>query len=101
MTVLQDLKYIPVREGMRRRKITTKRLYLTKDTIDSFAKTYDLKPWQKELVSYVDIQELNMSHIGRCLNRTRQYVAQEYCRIYDKVIKLGYKVPVNPDDEIF
>lgn len=93
MSVLQDLTYIAPSDGLNRRKKTNKRLMVLPHQLDAFAKEYRLRDWQKELVREVDINRRNFSEIARSIDCSRQYVSQEYDKIYHKVIDLGYKIP--------
>lgn len=92
MSLLEDIKYIPPKNRIARRKKTQKRLSISSEKLEAFADEYGLREWQKELVRAVDINRLNFSHIARSMGCTRQYVNQEYDKIYQKVIRLGYKI---------
>lgn len=93
MSLLQDITYIAPLESASRRKKTRKRLFVQSHQLDDFAKQYGLRDWQKDLVKAVDINRLNFSTIARGMGCSRQYVSQEYDKIYHKAITLGYKVP--------
>ena len=88
-TVLSDIKYIPPKDSFRRLKKTQKRLNIPESKLDSFAEVWQLSDWQKELVKVVDIDKRNFSSIARATNCSRQYVHQEYVRIYNRVIESG------------
>jgi hypothetical protein len=90
MTVLQDVKFIPPKNSVRRFKKTNKRLNIAIDGLTSFAEAFHLSAWQKDLVKAVDIDNRNFSQIARAMNCSRQYVHQEYNRIYNRVIESGY-----------
>lgn len=90
MNVLCDVKYIPPKESIRRFKKTNKRLNISVDALDSFAEAFHLSDWQRDLVKAVDIDKRNFSQIARATSCSRQYVHQEYNRIYTRVIESGY-----------
>jgi hypothetical protein len=89
--VLSDVQYIPPKDSFKRRKKTQKRLNLTPEDLDQFAYKYQLSTWERDLVKAIDIDRLNFSTIARATGCSRQYVSQEYSRVYNKVIDLGYK----------
>jgi hypothetical protein len=92
MTVLQDIKYIPPKNSIRRFKKTNKRLNISANDLESFAEAFHLSDWQKELVKAVDIDKRNFSQIARATNCSRQYVHQEYNRVYTRVVESGYNL---------
>ena len=89
-SVLSDVQYIPPKDSFKRRKKTQKKLGLSLETLDAFCYKYQLSDWECDLVKAIDIDKMNFSTIARSTGCSRQYVSQEYNRVYHKVLKLGY-----------
>jgi hypothetical protein len=90
-SVLSDVQYIPQKDSFKRRKKTQKKLGLSLDTLDDFCHKYQLSTWERDLVKAIDIDKMNFSTIARSTGCSRQYVSQEYSRVFSKVMDLGYK----------
>lgn len=90
MNKLNVVAFVPPKRSYRGTKKTGKRFNLTINQLSSFAQTYGLSAWEKDLVEAVDIKGLTFAHIARSMGSTRQYVHQEYSRIYNKVIGKGF-----------
>lgn len=87
MSSLEALQHAPKRVSHRRFKKTQKRLNIVSaEMLDIISSRHCLSKWQKELIRKVDIENQNFSHIARCCACTKQYVSQEYTRIYNKVM---------------
>lgn len=86
MSQLESVAYAPARVSHRRYKKTNKRLNLTLDELNDFARQHNLSEWQKELIRKVDIERQNFSHIARCCGLTRQRVSFAYNSIYNKAV---------------
>lgn len=85
MSSLEVLTYAPKRQSHRRFKKTKKRIDVSSDTLDIMATQHNLTEWQKELIRKVEIERQNFSHVARCCGVSRQYVSQEYTRLYNKI----------------
>jgi len=86
MSTLQDLKYyVPVKKE-RRLKTTKKTVEgLTASNLEYVANRLKLSEWQKNLLKLVCIDKQNFSEIARSLEVSRQYVHQEYDKIYSRM----------------